>query len=745
MEENFNNENETKKPELNNKQEPNVKKKRKKAKIAVITLSTVIVLFLGLQVYASVNGYGNVFFMIKNIFTTGNPAGKEEIFLDKDITLSYKSIELTDSLKIQVNKLEVVDGKTKIYTNIKLSAIEKIPLKYVVSVKDQKDTEITGTVPKENPVQEYQDVLELDYEVKDNDIITIVIKNNNDELIKKLEINLETKEILVSGEKEFEKISEIELKKYLSMFSELNNDTGEADTLLYIAQEIQNNYEDFMTKEDYDYAKNTTTDRIFKNLIIKEFYGDKAEFEKREPQYSYQPEAEVLKGMRGFEYDRDNDAYKPLTVGEEYRHGKCLKIEDISYENEIYTIKYVYLLYTGYDEDDDKLEELPQYETTIKLKRDDRNVYSKYEIVSLEKEKEISNKISTDLEEENNEETNVTNYLTGMTWERYESIDGGLSFEYPADYTVTLSPDRNVVVEMTGDAIGKDVNTGKAVESKLTIRLYANESVGSEIVNKFANGWTGYTTLNGDRWYTNYIDGYNTPGSAGYQKIENYVNYKDLGNGRYIQRMIEFETDNRNNYKITNIINKVIGSTKILIVSTEATTNDATNSNEDFMNTNNWIQYWPDIGMKFKLPNSFKEGEVNEERGLVSVQLTGEIVLPISHPDRITDPTSETVPVIISAYTEFHDDDVYIWDVLENSEERSVKSTDNRQWSDWYPLKDESVAYGSSDGYIRRGYGRVRGDMVEKVIFDLKTNHGMDVPHYTFIRNVLESASSTSR
>ena len=77
MEENLN-----KKPEQavqkNNKQEPGTETKKKKAKVAIITLSTIVVLFLGLQVYASTNGYGNVFFMIKNLITTGNPAGKEK-------------------------------------------------------------------------------------------------------------------------------------------------------------------------------------------------------------------------------------------------------------------------------------------------------------------------------------------------------------------------------------------------------------------------------------------------------------------------------------------------------------------------------------------------------------------------------------------------------------------------------------------------------------------------------------------
>ena len=44
---------------------------------------------------------------------------------------------------------------------------------------------------------------------------------NNVEL-RTLEINLQTREIIVKGEETFEKISQIELRKYLDKFAELN-------------------------------------------------------------------------------------------------------------------------------------------------------------------------------------------------------------------------------------------------------------------------------------------------------------------------------------------------------------------------------------------------------------------------------------------------------------------------------------------------------------------------------------------
>ena len=131
-----------------NKTELSEKTKVRKAKIAVISLIAIVVLLLGLQVYASTNGYGNVFFMIRNLITTGNPAGvtnKDEIFSDKDITLSYKSIELAEGLTIQANRLEIKDGKSKLYLSIKSNSMKPLPLEYTITTKNNGDTQASAT------------------------------------------------------------------------------------------------------------------------------------------------------------------------------------------------------------------------------------------------------------------------------------------------------------------------------------------------------------------------------------------------------------------------------------------------------------------------------------------------------------------------------------------------------------------------------------------------------------------------
>lgn len=739
MEKNLNNNQQQKmeepKKQESKKEKANLNSKKKKTKVAVITLSTVIVLFLGLQVYASVNGYGNVFFMIKNLITTGNPAGNQEIFSDKDITLSYKSIELAEGLKIQANRLEIKDGKTKLYLSVKSQNGELIPLKYEVTTISNEGneitttTKITGTKPENTENFEYEDILTLDYEVKENQTIVLMIKDTNEKELRTLEINLQTREITVKGEKEFEKISQIELRKYLDIFSLLNDKSGytESDNLIEIASKIQ-----FMTGN----GKAITTERETINEIVKQFYGENAKFETTKNTQG--KDVEILKDMKVGVYEKQSDSYDLM---EHDRLGRCLKIEDTKVENDIYTVKYIYLLATSDDEKKDKLEELPQYETTIKLKRLEDNVYSKYQIVSIEKGTEVTNKVSTNVEE-NEKEQDVTNYITSMNWKKYEAVDDGLAFEYPADYTLVKSPDRGIVVEMTGAAVGKDVNTGKAIESKLKIRMYTTTNISSDEVKYNDKNGTGYTTKNGDKWYTNYIDGHNTPGTAGYQKIENYVNYENIGNGRYLQRMIEFEADNRNNLKITNIINKIMGTIQLKHANNTSTNTNTSTASErnEYINTTNWVQVWPEwIGMKFKLPVGFtQEQVVRPDQNNVYVDLKGNVTLA-----QWSENDAERFPITIRFWNEnesnLKQEDVLIYDI-----DRNVKSTDNKGWTDWMPLNEK---YGPTtspeNGYIRRGYARMRDGQIERVIFEMKTT-GINVDHYKFMNNVLSSISSTS-
>lgn len=375
---------------LKNVQEP---KKKNPKKIALIVVAIIAILLSGLQVFASVNGYGNVFFMIKNLVTTGTFSGEKEIFSDKEITISYKPIEISNDTTIQVNRLEIKEGKSNLYLTVKSQTGADLPLNYIATSKSmRKEYGSTGNNMVDTPPYTFEDVVTLKEEVAEDDTIYLAIHNSKDEELRILEINLKTKEITVKSGATMEnnKISKVELRKYLDAFSLLNDPSNytESDNLIEISAKIQT------ITEGKILAKRETI-----NEIVKEFYGEKAKFETVKDANG--KDVEVLKDMRVGTYEKETDEYDLM---EHDRLGKCLKIESASYENGVYTIKYIYTLAEEFDEDKDNIEDLAQYETTIKLKRVESQKYSKYQVVGFDESVEVKSKVSTTITEENNDE-----------------------------------------------------------------------------------------------------------------------------------------------------------------------------------------------------------------------------------------------------------------------------------------------------------------------------------------------------
>lgn len=730
------------------KHEPTEKVKRRKTKIAVATLCTLVVLLGGLQVYASTNGYGNIFFMIRNLITTGNAAGVQELFSDKDITLSYKSIDLAEGLKIQANRLEIKDGKTKLYLSVKGQNINLVPLKYEISSKSNDGKETTtitktiGNKPENTGSFEYKEILTLNYAVDENKTIILKISDLNSKELRTLEINLQTREITVKGEKVFEKISEIELKKYLNLFSELNDESGKENVLLYIAQSFQDNYKEFMKEEDYQYRMDKSSDRAYKNAIIKEFYGENAKFEYVNQKDSSKPKVEVLKGFTAWQYNKENDSYQPITAGEEYRHGKCIKIEDISFENDIYTVKYIYLLATGIDEDADRLEELPQYETTIKLKRDEDNLYSKYQIVSLENGNEIKDKESIKVEENENifQDTSKLKYTSNFK----DSQNGKIAILKLGEneFKTTQKDEYYIYTDMFNNSYSikkiTDITSQFEITNKdnnmalfcCTIYYIDNNNsnktfdVAVIIPNNFEGAFVpgNYISYTGSTSFTR---------AFGVDKEETFENNTS-------------ETNSNINTSNTTSTNNTNGTSSSTNTSNTTNTNN-TNLKDEVMNISNWKQFWPDIGMKFKLPNNFEQGKIIEKDNNLFVKLKGWIITEKFNFETQRKEGDENVPVSIGFYNEINKSTNLMDYLLTNDKDRIINSTDNRSWTDWYPLEYDNVEDSPENGYIRRSYGRVREDQIQKVIFDMKSTSGIGFEHYSFIRNVLESVSSTSR
>lgn len=390
------------------KGEVDTKVKRKKAKIAVISLCTIVVLILGLQVYASINGYGNVFFMIKELVTQKSSTSEEEIF---------------------------IEGKEENKTSQKTKVDEEKSFFEKKSYESFKD----------------------DLKNAENGKISIA-KAGEDSLKTTQHDGYYTYTDMWNNSYNIKKITDVK-----SEFSQLGKDKKSAlykCTIYYIDNNDQ--------KKSFDVAV----------IVSKE-----------------EQESGIIGTFNSYTGSTSFTRWAGL-----YEETQEQQLEPDNYAEEVMK----------------------------------------------------------------DEQKDPTNYITSINWKRFESADDGFSFVYPDNYTLVKSPDRGIVVEISGEAIGKDVDTGNAIKSNFKIRMYSTRNVESYEIRDILEKGTGYTNKNGDKWYTNYIEGYNTPGSAGYQKIENYVNYEDIGNGMYRQRMIEFEADNRNNFKITNLINHIISSIEII-------------------------------------------------------------------------------------------------------------------------------------------------------------------------------------
>lgn len=192
-------------------------------KIILITAVCLIVVLGGGNIYASTQGYDNIFFLIKHVMIGEEVRGKENILSDKDITISYRTIEIAKGTQIQINSLVIKDDEAKLKIQVnELNAEESIaPLKYVV--KDKEEAELCSYVSKnakslKNEAQ-YKEELKLKGFKEEKQKLILEIYDCNNEKIVNLEIDIENKEINVIGNaKEATKISEEELKKYLKSF-----------------------------------------------------------------------------------------------------------------------------------------------------------------------------------------------------------------------------------------------------------------------------------------------------------------------------------------------------------------------------------------------------------------------------------------------------------------------------------------------------------------------------------------------
>ncbi len=199
-------------------------------KILTVAASLVIVMFAS-NVYAKTQGYDNIFFLIKDIVIKQDKTD-ENVFSDRDIVISYKPIQITEEIELQINELQIKDHKAKLYLLVKeLKENEETPFKYKV-YNNEKQEMFNSTSNKKQNERVYNEVLTLQNYTDTCDEINMEIYNKNQILLKTIKIDLINKTLEARTENQgVKKISQIELNKFLKKETET----------LYTKQELKNN------------------------------------------------------------------------------------------------------------------------------------------------------------------------------------------------------------------------------------------------------------------------------------------------------------------------------------------------------------------------------------------------------------------------------------------------------------------------------------------------------------------------
>lgn len=505
----------------------NLKKEPKKVQIklklsTLIIVTVIIVIILASNVFAGIMGYGNVFFMIKNLVTTGTLDGKEAIFSDKEITISYAEIEIVKDVKLQVNKLQIRENNSTLIMQFKDKRTDKTNI--TLELKDSESNSLCSKIAEDGEIQ-----MNIDRTIGETEKLSLVIKNNNTYL-KTLTIDLQSREILVEGEEEISKLSEIELRKYLGAFALVNNDMT-ADELVHVAQLL-----DF-TLRDSERQDAPGGEEFTKS--IEEFWGRK------------QPQLEdgVVK-VTGelYKYDKlSNIYYKAKEDDDIYKKGVCLSIEDISYKDGIYTVKYIY----GIIRQNDNIEAIKDTEyvvSTIKLKYNSDAEYAKFKVVELVDSKMIDyvvdDDVIKDITSDKNEESNSSNKFDDETVkkaiEKYLEISGR-SCASPEAFVESLGfkpegkPDANYLIK----------TKIKYSEFKEKVLTYMTEELFQEKYATFVSEQDGMLC---------YLD----TGASGLEYTIKSI--KKLSDNKYLAIVDELVLEENNKFKFEFIIENYKGN-----------------------------------------------------------------------------------------------------------------------------------------------------------------------------------------
>lgn len=247
-------------------------------KLMTVAASLMIVVVAS-NVYARTQGYDNIFFLIKDLVTKEENKD-DEIFSDRDIVISYKPIQITDEIELQINELQIKDNKAKLYLLVKeLKENSDTPLNYKV-FNDENQEMFNESSSKKQNEKTYTEVLNLKNYKDTTNIIKMEIYNKNKTLLKTITMNLNKKTIEARTENQLvKKISQIELNKFLKQENEKLYTTKELKDKQII---ILDTYDIFYSNGKYiaKYLYMMPTDEEFENDEVEKstIYSNTIEF-----------------------------------------------------------------------------------------------------------------------------------------------------------------------------------------------------------------------------------------------------------------------------------------------------------------------------------------------------------------------------------------------------------------------------------------------------------------------------------
>ena len=350
------------------------RKKRKGGRKFLSAVASLAIVFCVSNVYATTRGYDNIFFMIKNMIVHEEVTDKEEILVDKDLTISYQSIEIAEGVKLQINKLTVTANEATLYLSIDENDSSIVhPKRFIIYDITDENSEVIGNQEiKGKEHTKHTEEISLNGMKNTTEKLKLEIRDEHDSEIVSLELDLNNKEIDVTSNMitEIQKLSEVELKEVLAKYLILNsvNDFYSTADHNYSDEELLNTQKvllaiKLITNSEDEFSLETV------NKAIEEFCGEK-----------YENELAITDDIIFYNTKKKEYEFYP---GDYYLDPLCLKIENISFMNGVYTVTLDYCYPTDQDWEEGTIESLDIFKTTLKFKLNPEYDYTKYCLIDV--------------------------------------------------------------------------------------------------------------------------------------------------------------------------------------------------------------------------------------------------------------------------------------------------------------------------------------------------------------------------